>query len=420
MRRAQRQLPTMTSHRRSILTLAAALALAAASACDEVPQDAVESCEELQPFAGHVSTDILFVVDDSLSMDPFQQRLRLGLSRFINTLVASPVANDFRIGVTTTSVADYDGGVYYPNSSPAPDGTPYPRGILTAIDPAVDPADTATWGWFLWDPSLGFYGARILDWSSATIVEDFERNVLVGDLGAWREQPLEAMRLALSEQIAAGRQNVGFLRPGSRLAIVFLSDEDDCSGPQDAGIQSNQGCRDARTSASSTLVPVSSYVSFLEGPIGGEVRDTVVAAIVGATCTGGVCDVNALCSGATTTPTRLAALLGAFDSPRTRLASICDDNFDSALDDFAQAIMSQTVPLEGAPADWRMLVATVSRGGETLSCAIVPFDAPAGDVNAADAVYTPPQEGRPATLTFQQGCKLEQGDTLDLKVVCAG
>jgi hypothetical protein len=38
---------------------------------------------------------------------------------------------------------------------------------------------------------------------------------------------------------------------------------------------------------------------------------------------------------------------------------------------------------------------------------------------AADAVYSPPRFGRPAQLTFQNGCTLGLGDRIDLRIVCA-
>jgi hypothetical protein len=403
-------------------TVLVLLALAALPrcGCDSPPSGAVQDCTSSSVVPGAVATDILFVIDDSQSMDPFQTRLRDALSRFIRDLNTSAVANDFRIGVTTTSVEDYGGGRTYPNNAYRVDGTPFPRGIVVAIDPAVNPADVATWGDFLWSSATGFTGPRILPADPATLVSDFERNVLVGAEGSGREEPFAAIELALGEQLAAGRQNEGFLRPGARLAVVFLSDEDDCSGPQDTAIQSNQACRDARA-AGSSLVPVSHYASVLANA-GGEPRDVVVAAIVGVTCTGGVCT-NTLCTGtprgATTTPDRFLELLGAFPAASTRLASICDANFDQTLSDIAGAIASQTLPLHGTPADWRLLAASVERPGlGSIPCTIAPVTADAATRTQADALYQEPQEGGAASLTFQNDCALQQGDKVDVQVVC--
>jgi hypothetical protein len=404
-----------------------ALAALPRCACDTVPQDAIEECAASQVVPGAVATDILFVIDDSRSMEPFQLRLRTALGRFIQALAASPIANDFRIAVTTTSVEGFTGTLAYPNNAFRTPGTPYPRGIAVAIDPAVVPGDLTTWGDFLWASGTGFYGPRILPAVPADLVADFERNVLVGASGASREQPFAAMRLALEEQLGPGKQNEGFLRPGARLAIVFLSDEDDCSGPMAARMTGDDTCRTEKDAADSTLTPVGDYATFLAGPIGGEVRDVVVAAIVGldpatlAPSCGDVQCANQACGEAADEGDRFVELVNAVGPSRTRLASICDPNFDAALAGFADAILAKTLPLDGAPADPAMLVARVERPGVgTIPCEIAPDTADATTRAQADAIYEPPQAGRPASLTFQGDCALQQGDRVDVQVVCAG
>jgi len=370
----------------------ALLALLPRCACDSVPSDALERCEATQVVPGAVATDILFVIDDSGSMGEEQTLLRDGLAAFIQTLSTSPVANDFQIGVTTTSVADFLG-------NPTP--------------PAGDLVGTP----------------RIMLGSSPTLVADFQVAVLVGTAGSGREQQFEAARLALVKSETGG-PNAGFLRPGARLAVIFLSDEDDCSGPRDTGttpIADSQDCREEKVDPASTLMAIPDLVSFLSGPLAGEVRDVVVAAIVGVapgtlepSCGPAHCS-NNTCATATDKGDRFLGLLAALGTGRTRLASICDASFDQALSDFAGAILSKTLPLDGAPADWRMLVARVDRAGVgVIGCTIAPFDAPAGTRAAADAIYEPPQAGRPASLTFQNACALEQGDRVDVQVVCAG
>ena len=86
----------------ALLALLAALALA----CESVPSDAVTRCEATRVVPAAVKTDILFVIDDSGSMDEEQANLRDNLSAFIDALVAAPIANEFQIGVTTTSVEE--------------------------------------------------------------------------------------------------------------------------------------------------------------------------------------------------------------------------------------------------------------------------------------------------------------------------
>jgi hypothetical protein len=372
--------------------LAAALALAGA-ACDDVPGDALESCSASQVVPGAVATDILFVIDDSGSMSEEQATLQAGLSAFITALDASPIANDFQIGVTTTSVVGFNtvddgvaGGVLV-----------YP-GIMRASD--------------------------------ANLVSAFESAVLVGTSGSSREQPFTAARRALEKSVPGGA-NESFLRQGAKLAVIFLSDEDDCSGTE--ALASDTACQAERTASPSRLVSVPDVVAALSG---GGTRDVVAAAIVGV-APGSldlVCVMPTVCSASSPTPScptccdtarypghRFVELLDALGPGSARLASICDPSFDQALSDFATVILSQTLPLDGAPADWRMLVARVERPGVgTLSCTIAPDDADAATRYAADAIYEPPRSGRPASLTFQNGCALQQGDRVDVDVVCAG
>ncbi|HEY5677089.1 MAG TPA: hypothetical protein VIR81_09895, partial [Myxococcales bacterium] len=98
--------------RRIDLLLALVAALQAWS-CDSVPASAVTRCQTTQVVPAAVSTDILFVVDDSGSMSEEQANLAANLDAFIDTLAASPVQNDFRIGVTNSSVEEFNGGTSY-------------------------------------------------------------------------------------------------------------------------------------------------------------------------------------------------------------------------------------------------------------------------------------------------------------------
>jgi hypothetical protein len=311
--------------------------------------------------------------------------------------------------VTTSSVERIDGSTTY-FSGPAT-GVPYPAGALVAVTPGT-PGD------LVFDATTGFGGTRILDRGDADLLATFQANVRVGDFGSGKEEPFRAARLALSDRLRDA--NAGFLRPGARLAVIFLTDEDDCSGPPDQAIWNDAACGVARNAPSSSLVAVSDFAAFLQGPIAGEVRDVVVAAITGVTCVGGVCTkTDAPCGTARDIPDRIVSLLALFSPARTRLASICDPSFDQALDEFAGAIMSQTLPLDGAVADYRMLVAKVTKPGVgTIGCRIASASAPAGERNLADAIYEPPQSGRSASLTFQNACALDQGDSVDVNVVC--
>ena len=128
--------------------------------------------------------DILWVVDNSQSMTDNQTNIAANFQRFIN--VATQFDSDFHIGVITTDViASSDKGklqgspLYIDTSTPDPVGT-------------------------------------------------FQSNVMVGANGSAAEAGLYASQLAFSDP-AAVAHNAGFLRNDARLAIIYVSDEQDNS-----------------------------------------------------------------------------------------------------------------------------------------------------------------------------------------------
>jgi hypothetical protein len=413
---------------RTLLALGLALTALQSCSCDDAPDGAVTRCDaELRP--GGVATDVLFVIDESESMDSEQQILLDGLEVFVRDLVSSPIRNEVQVGITTTSVVDWDGGGFYtagPNwrCDPATAGcatTPFPDGTLVAVaragsgDPIV--------GELVWSPADGFGGARVLSAGSATIASDFGANVRVGISGSGKEQPFLAARHAL-EKAEAGGPNAGFLRPGARLAVVFLSDEDDCS--DSAGrIPMNSTCHDLAwkgvppldtTGPEDDLDPVAAFAGFLDGALGGEARHPIVAAIAGFD-TGTLAATG--CATSFDDPVRFEALLAAVGPDRAVKGSICDADFALALRAIADRLVPQTVPLEEAPPDWRMLVAGVTReDGTPVPCPVALAGSP--EAAAAGAIFTPSQPGSAAALTFQGPCVLRARDRIDLRIVCAG
>lgn len=110
----------------------------------------------------------------------------------------------------------------------------------------------------------------------------------VGDQGCQFLQPLEAMRRALVDHDAEA--NLDFLRSGSILAVVLVTDADDCSTlPADQVAESlfdaaadlgPMSLRCARLEATH-LVPVDDYVEALMALRSWRPRDVVAAAIAG-------------------------------------------------------------------------------------------------------------------------------------------
>lgn len=387
---------------RQLVKPLAALLAAAALGCAGAPPGAVTQCATSTLVPEVPKTDVLFVVDDSGSMAAEQRLLADGFKQFIDRLAALPVKGSFQIGVTTTSV-DFPvaiTGGYTLQTTYSGTTRPYPAGAL-----------------------VGAPGKQILPADSPTLVQDFQANVAVGTNGSGKEQGLRAALLAVTDRLADGK-NAGFLRPGARLAVIVVSDEDDCSDPATppAIIYAPTGgdrCHSAQDQA--LLPPVQTYLDAFRQPLGGERRDLIVAELVGVDPQTRQPVPVLACNPNGYGGYRYAAFAqGVQDEGGQALVDdVCQGDFTATLNAIAGLLATQTVPISQVPADWRLLAVSVDRAaGATSACQV----GLAGDPSAADAdvVYTPPREGRAATLTFQRACTLAQGDQVHVDVLCAG
>lgn len=182
--------------------------------------------------------DMLFVVDDSLSMSEEQAALTRRFSAMVSVLVTGDLdgdgradfqpVDDLRVGVVTTTV---DVGVTAVPSCAAT-AVEGDDGILrTAGDPFSASCSRSYPSFLSFRPGVGD--------SSERFVRDFACVATVGTQGCGFEQPLEAALKALTPadapiEFLAGRgqadgANAGFLREDSVLAVVVVTDEDDCS-----------------------------------------------------------------------------------------------------------------------------------------------------------------------------------------------
>jgi hypothetical protein len=416
----------MTAARGGTVVLGTLLAaLAAIAACkDTVPSSAVTDCDQ-QVIPGGAAVDMLFVVDDSNSMFQEQQELAANLNQFIDALANAPVRLDLRVGVTNTSVHDYSGETAYGALAwdgtgwvafPGTPSTPYPDGTIVAIHQNLN--GTVTAGNFEWNGSA-WGGSRILA-TGPTLVGDFEANVLQGIWGAGKEQPLAAMKRAL-ELAANGGVNSGFRRAGARLAVVVLTDEDDCSSGV-GDVVDDVDCRDHPLK----LTPLGDYVQFLASTAvaGGGVDPPLFALIAGfdaagvaTTCYGGTFS-PPTSTQAFRAPTRLNEFVQLLDSGspgRTLKRSICG-SFGPSLLRLADMIIPQSITLAQTPEDYRLLTVALDRGGTLVSCPVALVGS-AGP--GTGAVYTPPGGGAPATLQFLGPCVLGIGDRIEIGIVCA-
>jgi|GEM_PF-1773319 len=168
-------------HPRLLLAACVACALATAACPDDELDVVITDVHEVH-YQGGGAVDVLFVVDNSGSMQEEQLALGASFDRFIEGFLE--LDTDFHIGVTNM---DYQG----------------------------------TAGALLGDPLY-------LTPETEDLVFAFRRNVNVGTTGSGTEKGLEAARQALGPAKTDG-VNRGFLREGASLAIIFVSDEDDQS-----------------------------------------------------------------------------------------------------------------------------------------------------------------------------------------------
>lgn len=159
--------------------------------------------------------DILFVIDDSGSMSEEQANLATNFPRFITELDAFRTVDgrplDYRLGVTTTG-RDTTTIIEFPPSFPVP-----PMSIV----------ETGPAGELLMDSGCGMT-RRWIERDDADVAGTFSCIAQVGTGGSSIEMPLHMLELSLTERVAEGT-NAGFLREDALLAVVVLTDEDDCS-----------------------------------------------------------------------------------------------------------------------------------------------------------------------------------------------
>lgn len=163
--------------------------------------------------------DLLLVIDDSAGMEANQRALAANLPALIEELGdANHALPDLHVGVIST-----DMGTANSTGAPAPSiGQPGVNGCMASgkagkllVQPAAAGAMTARYLAVTSSGAANFTG---------TLAELLGQQVLLGEGGCGFEQPLAAIHAALHDP-----DNAGFLRDEANLAVVVVSDEDDCS-----------------------------------------------------------------------------------------------------------------------------------------------------------------------------------------------
>ncbi len=167
--------------------------------------------------------DLLFVVDNSGSMEIVQQRLAAAFPQMMDVLstVDGGLPN-LHIGVVTSDMGT-SGLVGVPAPTVGTLGVPSgacaegfgDAGALRSLSPAVD-------GTFISDVGLAD-GTRERNYDGE-LRDAFAANAAVGSLGCGFEQHLGAMKASLTNPA-----NASFFRAEANLAVVIIGNEDDCS-----------------------------------------------------------------------------------------------------------------------------------------------------------------------------------------------
>lgn len=262
----------------------------------------VKSSATITVSQGLDAVDVLFVIDDSLSMKEERDNLIANFPRFMAMLTTGdvdgdgqpdfPGARDLHVGVVST-----DMGTFGQNDVCTPNGQ---DGRLVTQGATEMTGCSASYPAFLgYAPSLDDPAGASAE--AERRQRDFACVASLGTQGCGFEQQLEAALKAVTPSTSpirfvsgtghADGANAGFLRPNAVLAIVLLTDEDDCSALDPEIFSrstarypielSNLRCAQYASEAQGALQPVQRYVDGFLAAVGGDASRLVVSVIAG-------------------------------------------------------------------------------------------------------------------------------------------
>jgi len=214
-----------------------------------------------EPPRVNTNVDILFMIDDSSSMTAMQQKLLAQLPTFMQTLQALPMGlPSVHISVVSSDMGAYSDqgtaiGCSQMNGDDGlfqilPRGTCATNNFKIATDTYItDNASGTESNFTLADPT-----------GLATVFQCF---ALLGSTGCGFEHQLASIDHALGSDNydAMGNpqppaSNAGFVRDGAYLAIIMLTNEDDCSAPAETSLYSLNG---GNQDLNNPLGPIANY-----------------------------------------------------------------------------------------------------------------------------------------------------------------
>lgn len=211
---------------------------------------ATDACVPTRKLLEIQKIDLLFVIDSSGSMCEEQAQLRDNANRIVQRLTERSV--DFQAAIITTDLMDSTAAGQLQS---IPDAVPGPACTVEVnID---DCPNTLSPILRVNDPA--YLQGEPLD---ANTLQALQRDLgclfTVGTSGSGFEMGLEASRLALTPPLL-NTTNAGILRDDAHLAVIFITDENDCSFEGNAISLTNANqCEWSRDN----LTPTSEYIDF--------------------------------------------------------------------------------------------------------------------------------------------------------------
>jgi len=198
--------------------------------------------------------DILFMVDNSSSMAPMQAKLLAQFPVFMDVLKMVPSGNGMGMALPDIHVA-----VVSSDTGPGKFDLPAYHCKFGGDRGAFqnEPRGTCTGSPFT-DPNQHYLSASMnqtVKNYNGDISDAFTCIAALGDQGCGFEGQLKAVRWALDPfNPPPSGTNDGFLRPEAFLAVILITNEDDCSVPDDSDLVDPQ-----QTTMSSPLGPLWSW-----------------------------------------------------------------------------------------------------------------------------------------------------------------
>jgi hypothetical protein len=394
------------------MTAALAWALSCSSPADQPGSTIPGKCQADAPIIATQKTDVLFVIDNSGSMAEEQNSIASELPAFVSELrQGGGVAQDFRVGVITTSVYRRS---FFNNRE---DYREYPEesGHLRPVPTATGGTSTE----------------RFIEGTDPELVAKFGRLVKQGITGSGQEAPFEAVRLAVASPLATTPVeqggNGGFLRDGARLLVVVVTDEEDCSSTQRPPpvTLTEDTSKDLCSENAALLTSLEEYYDTFQSlkDSKGASREVIWATIGPVALSdkraGTVQDVtptgtfvrNVECPTSYGPGFRHRAMAERFDSQLRNLDSICKASYRDTLVAIAElAAVPQSIEVMNLPDPRLAQVALTRANGEVQRCSVA----------AGTLRYDPSGEERPARLFFQGDCVRRSDDqSVEVKLFCA-